>query len=96
MKGIYVIRNKIACENVTDIFTMPNDIMACISFRSFVLGGQNAAKAKNLPIEKDTHFSLEKIGEISSDNVLALVDNDVEIVACGLQEAEAIINAAED
>lgn len=96
MKGVYVIRNKIACENVTDIFTMPNDIMAVISFRSFILGGQKRAEAKGVPAEKDTHFSLEKVGEITHDNILSPIENDVEIVACGLQEAEQIINAVED
>ena len=96
MKGVYVVRNKIACENVTDIFTMPNDIMAAISFRSFVLGSQNRAKRENIPAEKDTHFTLEKVGEISQDNILSPIDNDIEVVACGLQEAEQIINAAED
>lgn len=92
MKSIYVIRNKVACENVTDICVYANDSMAAIAFRSFLLSMQNAAKTKNLPCESDRHFTLVRIGAISSDNILVPEEDDVSVVATGLDECQAIID----
>ena len=92
MKSIYVIRNKVACENVTDICVYANDAMASIAFRSFLLSMQSSAKAKNLPCESDRHFTLVRVGSISSDNILVPEENDVVIVATGLDECQAIID----
>lgn len=90
-KNIYVCRNNLACENVTDIFSMNNDALAAQGFISFV----KAATEKTG--EKDTHFSLWRLGVYKPNSLTINADDESAVEVCkGIEEANNIIASYEE
>lgn len=89
MKNIYVIRNNIACENVSDIFTVSTHAQACQGFVHFLKSVEEKSG------EKDTHFDLYFLATVNIDNLVEGQDEPV-LIARGRAQAEACIASIED
>lgn len=88
MKNIYVIRNNIACENVSDIFTVGTHAQACQGFTHFLKSVEEKSG------EKDTHFDLYFLATVDNDNVVVGQDEPV-LIARGRSQAENVIANSE-
>lgn len=91
MKNIYVIRNNLACETVSDLFTMNNHALACQGFVNFLKSVQDKTG------ENDKHFSLWCVGEFDPQHLFCRADDTTAVeVARGKEEALNLISQAEE
>lgn len=90
-KKIYVLRNNLACENVSDIFSMNNDALAAQGFINFV------KSATEKTGEKDNHFSLWCLGVYKPNSLTVNADDESAYEVCkGLEQANNIIVSYEE
>lgn len=91
MKNIYVIRNNLACETVSDLFSLNNHALACQGFINFLKSVQDKTE------ENDKHFSLWCLGEFDPQHLYCRADDTTVCeVAKGKEEALNIISQAEE